>query len=112
MADDSVWTPDDYDAEIHRLEAERDELRAKLDDHEEQENRRQRRAQLLGDWATTRFTWPPNQLAELRTAAGDEKWLFDLKLLKLDGWTLDDKGHWKAPKAPTADQAVPTPGEP
>ena len=102
MADDSVWTPGDYDAEIGRLKVERDELQAKLDDPKERERRRQRRAQILGDWATTRFNWSPGKLVELRTAAGDEKWLFDLKLLKLDGWTLDDKGGWQAPEAPKA----------
>ena len=99
MADDHGWTPDDYDAEIRRLEAERDELQVKLANPDERERRRQRRAQILSAWAVTRFTWPPEQLDELRKAAGDEHGLFDLKLLKLDGWTRNNKGSWTAPSA-------------
>ena len=99
MTDAGIWTPESYDAEIRRLEGERDKLRKTLEDPEQRSERGKRRAQILGDWATSRFTWPDDQMDGLRTAAGEEEqWLFEPQLLELDGWTRTDKGNWTAPK--------------
>ena len=96
--DDHTWTPDDYDKEIKRLEKERDELRKALMEPAEKKLRHERRGQLLGAWAIIRFTWNEKNLDELReTVRDDEQWLFDLQLLKLDGWWQDKDGGWKAP---------------
>ena len=100
MAEAGAWTPESYDAEIRRLQDERDKLRKTLDDPEQRSKRWKRRAQILGDWATPKFTWLDAQMDELRAAAGEEEqWLFDPQLLELDGWTRIDKGKWKAPQA-------------
>ena len=100
MAETGAWTPETYDAEIRRLQKERDKLRETLNDPKQRSRRWKRRAQILGDWATPKFTWPDDEVDDLRDAADeDEQWLFDPQLLKLDGWTRDDQGVWTAPKA-------------
>lgn len=96
--EDGAWTPDAYDAEIRRLQEERDKLRALLADPEQRSRRSKRRAQILGDWATPKFTWSDANMDDLRAAAGEEQWLFDPQLLELDGWTRNDD-KWRAPQA-------------
>ena len=101
MDEAGAWTPEDYDAEIRRLQDEKDKLRKTLDDPEQRGKRWKRRAQIFGDWAIPKFTWTDEHMDELRAAAGEqEQWLLDKQLLELDGWTGIDKGKWKAPKAP------------
>ena len=99
MADDKSWVPDDYDAAIRQLTEEKDKLREVLDDPEQRKERWQRRTQIIGEWATPLFSWSNDQVDDLREAAGDEQWLFDPKLLKLDGWTRTDKDAWRAPES-------------
>ena len=97
MADNEAWTPDDYKVAIRKLQEEEAKLSKLLKDPEEREKRWQRRAQILGDWATPKFNWSDDQIAELRKAAGDEEELFEPKLLELDGWTRTKQGQWRAP---------------
>ena len=99
MADDKSWVPDDYDAAIRQLTEEKDKLRKVLEDPKQRKERWQRRTQIIGDWATRTFSWSNDEVDDLRKAAGDEQWLFDPKLLKLDGWTRTDKDAWRAPES-------------
>ena len=100
MADDGVheWIPEDYDKEIKRLEQERDQLKSRLKDPDEQKKRRNRRAQIVGDYATRKRVWRDDQMDGIRQVADEteEGWLFGNRLLELDGWHHDD-GKWHPP---------------
>ena len=104
MADDDVheWTPEDYNKEIERLQQERDQLENMLKDPEEKEQRRTRRAQIVGDYATRHVVWNDAHIDGMRQLAAktEEGWLFGVGLLQLDGWRHDDdKRDWHPPGA-------------
>ena len=104
MADDDAreWIPEDYDKEITRLQQERDQIKDLLEDPEQQKQRRTRRAQIVGDFATRSVLWGDAQIDDIRklAAKNDEDWLFKPRLLRLDGWSHDaDKGNWHTPKS-------------
>ena len=104
MADNDVreWTPEDYDKEITGLQQERDQLKKLLNDPEQQTQRRTRRAQIVGDYATRSIVWRDTQMDGIRKLATetDEGWLFKASLLRLDGWSHDgDKGTWQPPSS-------------
>ena len=104
MADDDVqeWIPEDYDKEITHLQQERDQVKKLLDDPEERNQRRTRRAQIVGDYATRSILWSDAQIDDIRKLAAktDDGWLFKPRLLQLDGWSHDgDKGNWNTPKS-------------
>lgn len=104
MADDDLqeWTPEDYDKEIKRLGQERNKLQNMLDDPDEKKQRRTRRAQIVGEYATRDVVWDDAHMDRIRQLAvkSKEGWLFGAKLLRLDGWRHDgDKGDWHPPKA-------------
>ena len=98
-ADDREWTPEDYDKEISRLKQERDQLKQLLDDPEQQKQRRTRRAQIVGDYATRSIIWSNGHMDSIRKVADKtgEDWLFKANLLQLDDWSHDDKGNWHPP---------------
>ena len=104
MADNDapVWTPEDYDKEITHLQQERDQVKNLLDDPEQQKQRRTRRAQIVGDYATRSVSWRDDHMDNIRQVAAktDEGWLFKPRLLQLEGWSHDDgKGAWRPPKS-------------
>ena len=98
MADVQEWTPEDYDNEIGRLQKEKAQLKSMLEDPEKQKQRRTRRAQIVGDYATRSVVWNDAHMAGIRkvATATDEGWLFGDRLLQLDGWG-HDKGNWHPP---------------
>ena len=99
MADE--WSPEDYDTEIKRLQQEKDKLQKMLDDSDEKKQRRTRRAQIVGEYATRDVSWRDAQMDGIRKVAAktQEGWLFGDKLLQLDGWRHDDEGRWHPPEA-------------
>lgn len=104
MADGGAqeWTPEDYDKEISRLRQERDQVKKLLDDPQQQKQRRTRRAQIVGDYATRSVFWKDAQMGGIREIAAEtgEDWLFTDRLLKHDGWSHDDdKGNWRPPQS-------------
>lgn len=103
MADDDVqeWTPEDYNQEIERLRQERDKLQNMIDDPDEKKQRRTRRAQIVGEYATRSIAWRDAQMDSIREVAAKTKedWLFGAKLLQLDGWRHDNQGNWHPPNA-------------
>lgn len=104
MADGGAqeWTPEDYDKEISRLREERDRLKKLLDDPQQQKQRRTRRAQIVGDFATRSVLWKDSQMDGIRKVAAEtgEDRLFTDRLLERDGWRHDDdKGNWHTPQS-------------
>ena len=82
----------DLEAEIRRLEKERDKFRSPA----ESNLRHQRRAQILGEWAALKLAWSQQHLTELRQHAkqSGEAWLFDEGVLSADGVQPDGEGLW------------------
>ena len=85
---------------------------ARVEDPEQRTERWQRRVQIIGEWATRRYNWSNELVDDLRKAAGDEQWLFDPKLLKLDGWTRTEKDAWRAPNGSEGQPPAPVEGAP
>ena len=86
----------EIDAEIERLQREREEYKRTLEDPEQRRRRRIRRQQLLGRAAET-WQLPENLIKGAQLLAGDHARLFDLDLMQEDGWKLHE-GQWTLPQ--------------
>ena len=76
-------------AEIERLERQRDEYQRTLDDPEQRRQRRVRRQQLLGRAAES-FALSEQLIQTAQSLAGADTWLFDSDLMRADGWTVHE----------------------
>ena len=103
--DTGLFMPDEYDAEIKRLETEKKARIEELREPKAQRRRQVRRAQIIGRaLVRTRCGLHQSHLVSAREVAGDnESWLFGNELLKLDGWTVDPNGQWKPPEIKVSD---------
>ena len=87
----------EIDAEIERLQREREEYKRTLEDPDQREARRVRREQIMGRWAAG-LRLGDSHLDGIRRVAADEAWLFAPNLMQEDDWKRDaDKGQWTLP---------------
>ena len=103
-ADVGLFTPDEYDAEIERLQRDRDARLEELNEPKEKRRRQVRRAQILGRAYVQLYAVDQKLLARAHEHAGDdERWLFGEKLLELDGWSKQQNGNFMPPQLSLAD---------
>ena len=88
----TLGTVAEINAEIARLERERDEYQRTLADPKERRKRRRRRQQLLGRAAET-WRLPEDLIKGAQAMAGDEGRLFAPDVMREDGWKCEE-GHW------------------
>ena len=90
-------TPEDIDAEIARLQRERDRLTWLRTDPEQRAAREARRDQVMARWARGRGL-VPEQLAEIHQLAGArDAWMWEDDWLTADGWQRDESDRWTGP---------------
>ena len=98
--DTGLFMPDEYDAEIKRLETEKKARIEELKEPKAQRRRQVRRAQIIGrGFVRGRYLLDKALLGRAREVAGEnESWLFGKEILKLDGWTVNqNNGEWTPP---------------
>lgn len=98
--DAGLFMPDEYDAEIKRLETEKKARIEELKEPKAQRRRQVRRAQIIGrTFVRVKYMLDQHFLAKVREDAGnDDRWLFGEELLKLDAWSLNEKEQWSPPE--------------
>ena len=96
-SDDELRTVADFDAEIERLQAERERLTFLLADPEQRQAREAGRDQVFARWVRgVKLT--AAHLDAVRKVAGDrDEWMFEEEWLAADGWVSRDEGGWTAP---------------
>ena len=94
-----LLTDADFEKEIARLTAERDARKVLMAEPKQKAVRGERRAQLIGAWfVATGLGLAPDAVANLVSISGDDGWLFDVDILREDGWQQTDKDVWFVPR--------------